>query len=151
MADFYLTVNTLRLDRAGFCKGRDITDLLGQGPLRGEDFVAQGVAGRTFRTKTQDELVAQCSFVVFGLNNKDGTPYADRFVGLRENIEQIRTSCIDGSASSLVTATLTFPDASTTSASVYCRRLATNLYGDLRNGAAMGLIMEIVVPAGEFT
>lgn len=151
MASPYLTVNSLKLDGDGFCRARNITALFGQGPLRGSDFVAQGVAGRTFRTKVQDELRASCSFVVFGLKNSAGTPYSDRFVGLRENFEQIRTSCIDGSRTALVTATLTFPDASTTSASVYCRELQPALFGDLRNGAAMGLIMDIIVPAGEFT
>lgn len=151
MSDIYLTVNSLVLDRVGFCGLLDMTDLLTEGPARGSNFVSQGVNGSTFRPKPGGELRAMIQLLVEGEVDKDGVAHPDRWSGIRANVEQIRTSCVTASRSALVTATLTYPDATTRSASVECPRFDVGLWrNDVTGGAVVG-VLEMIVPAGSLS
>ena len=151
MEDIFLTINSLRLDRVGFCGMLDMTDLLQEGEARGANFVADGVTGSTFLPKVTGELRALVQLQVEGEVDKDGVAHPDRWSGIRANVEQIRTSCVVASKSALVTATLTYPDDVTRSADVECPRLDVGLYrGDLTGGAVLA-VLEIVIPAGQLT
>lgn len=151
MAGPTLTVNGLKLEIAGFCGGKDLTDLEQDGPARGSDFVAQGVDGATFRPKSRDSLVAMCSFLVFGKNSSTGVVHPDNWSGIRKNVAEIRAATVVASRTALVTATVTYPDAVTRTAQVYCPSFDVGMHQDDRTGHAVTGVLEIVVPAGTFT
>lgn len=144
--ELYVTINGLRLDRAGFCGLLDFGDLLTEGPARGANYAAQGVGGTTFRPKVGGELVAMVQLEVEGQVDKDGVAHANAWAGLRNNIEQIRTSCVVASKAALVTASVTFEDDSVRSAPVECPRLSVGLQDVVGNRAIA--VLEIVVPSG---
>lgn len=146
----YVTINSLTLDVAGFCYVRDLSPLLQAGPLRGTDFVEQGVDGRTYRAKAQDELRVLLPLVIFSDNTSSGTPHTNSFVGLRKNVAEIQTACVTGSKSALVTLTLNYGDASTRTGSVWCPRLDVALLDGYRGKVASG-VLEVVVPSGALT
>lgn len=149
MAGPTLTINGLLLDTAGFAGSLDLTDLEEAGPLRGSDFVAQGVDGATFRPKVQGPHLALCSLRIFGRNTSAGVPHPDAWSGIKANVATIRSTCITASKSALVTATLTYPDATTRSGQVYCPRLDVSLNnGDRTGNGGVLAVLEVVIPAG---
>jgi hypothetical protein len=151
MAGPKLTINSLLLEVPGFCGGRDLTDLETGGPMRGEDFVSHGVAGQTFRPKVQDAHVALVSLLIFGRNNAAGVAHPDNWTGIKANVQAIRAACVTASLTSLVTATVTYPNASTRSGQVYCPRLDVAMHNDDRTGAAVSAVLEVVIPSGALT
>lgn len=150
MADNYVTINGLRLDVDGFCKVRDLTPLLEQGPFRGTDYVALGTAGRTFRTKVRDAHTILLPLLVYGLNDKDGVAHANPYAGLRDNVEQIYTSCVEASDTATVTGTVTYEDGATRSGSVYCPRLDVGLHNGYK-ATVLAAVLEVVIPSGVLT
>lgn len=149
MASIYVTANSLRLDVAGFCQAVNIDPLLhGFGPLRGEDFTADGVDGDTYRAKAQGSLIAPCSFLVFGFKDESGVAHPDRWSGLRDNLDTIRSTVVGGTKSATKTLTLTYPDAGTTTASYWCRTMDVfDQSGDL-TGVAKRVVLEFRIPSG---
>lgn len=146
----YVTINGLTLDIAGFCVVRDLSPLLTAGDLRGGDFTAQGVDGDTYRAKSLGAHRLLLPLLIFGDNDKTGSAHTYTWVGLRDNVEEIRSTCVDGTKSALKTLTLTFQDASTRSGSVYCPRLDVSLHNGYRASVLSG-VLEVVIPAGELT
>ncbi len=151
MADNYATINSLRLDIAGFVRARDLTGLMEKGEHRGSDFVSQGVAGDTFRAKVRGSLRTFIPLIVYGTNDKDGVAHPSPYAGIRANVAQIHTSCVDASLSSTVTLTVTYEDAATRTASVYCPRLDVGLLTENDQGVAANAVLEVVIPAGVLT
>lgn len=150
MADNYVTINSLRLDIDGFARARDLTPLM-EVAYRGSDFVAQGVAGSTYRPKVRDSLRLLLPLYVYGKNDKDGVAHANPYAGIRANVEQIITSCVTGSASATVTLSATYEDAVTRTASVYCPRLDVGLVTQNDKGRVASAVLEVVIPAGQLT
>jgi hypothetical protein len=151
MAGPILTINGLTLERDGFCAGRDLTDLFREGEHRGEDFIANGVQGQTFRPKVRDAHIALCSFLVFGRNGPTGTAHPDRWSGIEANLQTIRTATIAASRSALVSASLALPNGSTRTGQVYCPRLDVGLHEEDLSGAAVIAVLEVVIPSGALT
>lgn len=149
----YLTVAGLRLDIAGFCGSTDLTALMALAPFRGpDDFVTQGVDGATFREKFRGELRAAVGLKIFGENDKLGVAHPDPVSGCYHNLKTIESTVCTGSKSALVTATLTFPDATAPSASVYCPRIEPGrLSEDDHTYTCLYAALEIVVPSSGLT
>lgn len=152
MAGPTLTINGLSLDVPGFCGSTDLTDLEEIGPLRGSDFVAQGVAGATFRPKVRDVHVALVGIKVFGRNSEAGVLHPDPWSGIKANLATIRTSVLVASETAAVPLILTYPDASTRSGSVYCPRIDVSMnQGDRTGNGGVLAVLEIVIPSGALT
>lgn len=149
MADF-VTLNSLRMDIAGCWEIRDPVALLEQGPFRGSDFVAQGEEGRTFRAKVRDAHSVMLPVLFFGDNDKDGVAHPDTYSGLRDNIEQAYTSWVEASQAATITCTVTYDDAATRTASVYCPQLRVSRHSGYRAIVFSG-VLEVVIPSGKLS
>lgn len=146
-----LTVNGIDLALPGFAQAQDLSRFRAIRTVRGDDFTSQGVDGATFRPKVLNPATVLVQVLVENEADSTGTPYA--FPGeasLQANFEAIEAGCVSASMSALVPLVLTFDDASTRTASVYCPRFEPGEHVDDEFTAQVG-VLEIVIPAGVLT
>lgn len=110
----HVAINGVVLDADGAWELIDPTPLLGEGPARGRNRTIPGVAGEAHRTKLRGPLRDVLQVDVFGDKNHAGGAYADVRIGMRDNIEYLRTNLLTVNVGQ-VTLDYTFDDNSTRS------------------------------------
>jgi hypothetical protein len=146
--DEYITINTVVLALDGAWELIDPTPLLGEGPARGSNRVVPGTAGTVFRPKVRGEFRDVLQLDVWGEKNAAGSPYANYRVGMKTNIEYLRTNLLVANVGA-VTMTYTFPDASTRTGT--CEVLSITPSSRSQTGNWTVCALEVVIPAGKLT
>lgn len=147
-ASEYLTVNGVILATPAW-RVLDLSALLDETDLRGDDWIIPGAAGQLPQRRTRDRSRRTFPFAVFGEQDQNGGSYANPRVGLVANVEYLRANLgvATVSAAGTVTAVWTRPDASTKSAAVH-------VYGPIggRKLSPTTLLttIDLSVPAGVF-
>lgn len=120
------TINAVPLTVAGAWRVEDLTELLGAGPLRGEDRAVPGVAGRAARPRVRDSWDVLLALDVYGVNDVAGTPHANRRIGVRDNVEYLIDELCPPYPADSTTVVVTYSDASTRSASCVVNSVEVN-------------------------
>jgi hypothetical protein len=145
-SDEYITINSVVLALEGAWELVDPTPMLGEGPARGANRVVPGTAGTVFRSKVRGEFREVLELDVFGEKNQAGTPFANYRVGMKTNIEYLRTNLLVANVGA-VTMSYRFPDASTRTGS--CEVLSITPSSRSQTGNWTVCALEVVVPFGK--
>jgi hypothetical protein len=140
----YLTINSVILALDGAWELIDPTPLLGEGPGRGSNRIVPGVAGETYRPKVRGAWRDVLQMDVFGDKNHSGTPYADYRVGMRTNVEYLRTQLLAANVGS-VPITYTMPTGTRTGT---CEVVDMQFTSRSQTGNWTVCAMELVVLGG---
>ena len=146
----FITINSIKLAVRGAWLLVDPTPFLGQGSYRGSNRVIAGEPGRLARTRVLDELELVVPMYVFGVNNQAGTPHANARLGLRNNIEYLRTNLLPPyTGSDSVTVTHTFSDASTRTGLCIVNELQVSGALDTHVGKAAVVSLDVTIIGGK--
>ncbi len=143
--DEFVTINSVVLATAGAWELIDPTPLLGEGDARGSNRVVPGSHGVSFRTKKRGAWRDVLQLDVWGEKNYAGVAHANYRVGMRDNIEYLRTNLLSANVGQ-VTLLYTFPDASTRTGDCEVLSLTPSTRGQIGNWTVCAL--EIVLHDG---
>ena len=143
-----LTINSISFPLAGAWEILDLTPLLQEGEPRGTNVTIPGVSGDEFRPKVLDTLVVLVPFLLYGDVNNLSSPHPDVRTGLKENTLYLNANLLEQNVGS-VTATVTYPNASTLSGTVAVQRI--NVQNLNRVARVLRGVMRIELLDGKLT
>lgn len=149
--DEFITINSLELALDGAWVVIDPTVFLGEASYRGQDRIVPGTAGRTARTRVRDSWDVVAQMYVFGKKDKDGLAHADERLGVRDNVETLRSTLLPPYAGDTTTIVHTFSDASTRTGSCIVNELIVAGTHDGLIGHVANVVLDVTVLEGELT
>lgn len=149
--DEFVTINSVELALDGAWRVIDPTPLLGQGGFRGDDRLVPGVGGATKRPRVQAPLDVLLRMHVFGEKDETGTAHTVKRLGLRDNMEYLRSQLLPPYASDSVPIVHTFSDAATRTGNCIVNELRVVSTFEFGAGRAAVVAMDLVVLEGELT
>lgn len=149
-ASEYLTINSVPLATPAW-KTVDVAPLFDSAPQRGENRVVPHANGRVAYLRRNDEWPIQLNLVIFGAYDQNGVLASNKRLQLLTNIEYLKTNVVapTGTGDGTRTAVWTQAGGTTKTAPVHVLRLTCAQI--VPGSASVRAVLELVVPAGQFT
>lgn len=146
--DEYVTINGVDLALDGAWVVVDPTPLLGQAPMRGQDRVIPGSAGRKARARVRDAWDVLLELFVFGEKDQNGAAHASKRAGLRDNLSYLRSNLLTGGSETI---SVTFADATSVSGTCVVNELLVAGAHDGLKGNVARVVLDLTILEGRLS